>query len=276
MERCARVSNQTIKQHEGNKYLKRISSPVERDEKDRPAVIHVDVYAVLEAFDVRCPAIAHCLKKLLMPGQRGKGNINADLKGAMAALNRAIELEDIRQGSPREHRVKVSQPPPKTDPRDEGPAELKARLEGITGGIDEGLEKIAEVAGIDPVELARLEHRQAMEDCPYCDDFPCPKHAAEVMEEEVEEKEVVTKYTLREKIKKMMEKSEEEKKLLAEAEDVMNLNVVHIPARPVRPEPPGKLLDELIERCEECNYIPCECTSDFSSSEGIGYEGDYE
>ena len=80
-----------IQKHEGKKYLKKIHSPL-ADEKS----IHVDIYAVLEAFGVTCPAVAHCIKKLLMPGQRGKGNKFDDLKGALAALNRAVELEQHR------------------------------------------------------------------------------------------------------------------------------------------------------------------------------------
>lgn len=84
-----------ITKHEGSKYLKRIISPVALEPGKR-AAIQVDVYAVLEAFGVTCPAIAHCIKKLLMPGQRGKGDKLADLKGAMAALNRAIDLEQDR------------------------------------------------------------------------------------------------------------------------------------------------------------------------------------
>ncbi len=161
------MSNQTIKQHEGSKYLKRISSPVERDENDRPSVIHVDVYAVLEAFAVTCPAIAHCLKKLLMPGQRGKGNIQADLKGAMAALNRAIELQDIREGNPQEHRVKVPQPEPEADPRKEGPEELKARLAEITNKTDDSLEKVKEAAGIE--DLVECDHAYYIGDeCTAC------------------------------------------------------------------------------------------------------------
>jgi hypothetical protein len=151
------VAKETIKQHEGSKYLKPIYSPVEKEDNDRPAVIHVDVYAVLEAFDVQCPAIAHCIKKLLMPGQRGKGDIQADLKGAMAALNRAIELQDIREGSPREHTQKVKLTP----------EQLKARLAEVTGKTDETLEKVAVTAGIGPgakaEEIAQEEDKKILD-----------------------------------------------------------------------------------------------------------------
>lgn len=55
--------------------------------------VAVDVYDVLKAWDVTCPATQHAIKKLLMPGQRGhKGKLN-DYEEAHAAIQRAIELE---------------------------------------------------------------------------------------------------------------------------------------------------------------------------------------
>lgn len=56
----------------------------------------VDVYCVLDAFDVRCPARAHAIKKLLCAGIRGKGDSTQDLKETVDAVLRAIELEQGR------------------------------------------------------------------------------------------------------------------------------------------------------------------------------------
>jgi len=53
----------------------------------------IDVYDVLVAFDVKCPAIQHAIKKLLMPGQRGEKTCFQDLGEAKASIDRAIELE---------------------------------------------------------------------------------------------------------------------------------------------------------------------------------------
>jgi hypothetical protein len=50
----------------------------------------VDVYSVLSAFDVVEPGLQHAIKKLLMPGQRGKGDYQADLQEAVQAIERAI------------------------------------------------------------------------------------------------------------------------------------------------------------------------------------------
>lgn len=80
-----------IDQHEGKKYLRTIQAA------DSDQSINVDVYAVLVAFGVTCPARAHAIKKLLCCGTRGKGDAIADLVGVLAAVNRAIELESQRQ-----------------------------------------------------------------------------------------------------------------------------------------------------------------------------------
>lgn len=84
-------SDINIETHEGKKYLTRMRSP------DGSQEIMVDVYSVLEAFAVTCPARAHAVKKLLCCGTRGKGDALADLKGVYAAVCRAIELEEQRR-----------------------------------------------------------------------------------------------------------------------------------------------------------------------------------
>lgn len=56
--------------------------------------IIVDVYSVLWAFDVTDPAVAHAVKKLLMPGQRGSKTYVQDLEEARDALDRAIDYAE--------------------------------------------------------------------------------------------------------------------------------------------------------------------------------------
>jgi len=75
----------------GNKYHRLIG-----DITDRKTVCTVDVYAVLEAFNVQCPARQHAIKKLLCAGLRGKGDSVQDLSEARDAVVRAMELEDRR------------------------------------------------------------------------------------------------------------------------------------------------------------------------------------
>jgi hypothetical protein len=53
---------------------------------------NVDVYDILVAFNVTNPAIAHAVKKLLMPGQRGGKPWQQDVNEAIQSLHRALEL----------------------------------------------------------------------------------------------------------------------------------------------------------------------------------------
>lgn len=55
--------------------------------------ITVDVYDVLNAFKVTDPAIAHAIKKLLMPGQRGHKTVIGDLREAIVSIERAIDQQ---------------------------------------------------------------------------------------------------------------------------------------------------------------------------------------
>lgn len=54
--------------------------------------VEVDVYDILVAWNVTCPATQHAIKKLLMPGQRGNKDKLQDLEEAGQAIKRAIKL----------------------------------------------------------------------------------------------------------------------------------------------------------------------------------------
>lgn len=73
-----------------NKYVRTIHNLENQNVED---FVKADVYEVLEAFDVKCPARQHAAKKVLCAGIRGKGDATQDLIEARDALNRAIELE---------------------------------------------------------------------------------------------------------------------------------------------------------------------------------------
>lgn len=77
-----------IENHEGKKYLRNIYDAVTNE-----VIGRVDVYEVLEAFNVTSQPIGHAIKKLLACGQRGKGDAIADLEGAIAAIKRAINIQ---------------------------------------------------------------------------------------------------------------------------------------------------------------------------------------
>jgi hypothetical protein len=60
--------------------------------KDGHKII-VDVYSVLQAFNITNAATAHAVKKLLAAGSRGYKDIIQDLEEAKASIERAIEME---------------------------------------------------------------------------------------------------------------------------------------------------------------------------------------
>ena len=54
----------------------------------------IDVYDVLQAFDVTCPAIQHAVKKLLRCGNKpGEAELD-EIRGAITSLNRAVEMRN--------------------------------------------------------------------------------------------------------------------------------------------------------------------------------------
>ena len=57
----------------------------------------IDVYDVLNAFGVTCPAAQHAIKKLLMPGKREHKSELGDLLEARASVDRAIDLAHERK-----------------------------------------------------------------------------------------------------------------------------------------------------------------------------------
>ena len=56
--------------------------------------VTIDVYDVLAAFGVNCQARGHAIKKLLMAGQRGHKDEAQDLREAMQAIERSIQLTE--------------------------------------------------------------------------------------------------------------------------------------------------------------------------------------
>jgi hypothetical protein len=54
----------------------------------------VDVYRVLEMFDVTDPCLQHAIKKLLVAGGRGVKNIDQDIQEAIDTLNRYKEMRN--------------------------------------------------------------------------------------------------------------------------------------------------------------------------------------
>jgi len=74
----------------GSKYRRMIRQTL--PEGHAGASVICDVYDVLQAWDVACPAIQHAIKKLLQPGQRGSKSAVQDLREAIGSIERAIQL----------------------------------------------------------------------------------------------------------------------------------------------------------------------------------------
>jgi len=74
--------NGNTAEHYPNKYQRQI----------KPGV-WVDVYDVLDAFKVECPALQHLTKKALAAGSRGHKDTITDLKDIIASAERALQLE---------------------------------------------------------------------------------------------------------------------------------------------------------------------------------------
>ena len=65
-----------------NKYQRQVTSTT------------IDIYDVLKAYQVTCPATQHAIKKLLQPGERGHKDKLTDLREALASVERAIQMEE--------------------------------------------------------------------------------------------------------------------------------------------------------------------------------------
>lgn len=74
----------------GRKYHRTITQTIAGDTHGCSVV--VDVYDVLRAFGVTCPAVQHAIKKLLCPGLRGQKTAAQDIDEAANSCWRAIEL----------------------------------------------------------------------------------------------------------------------------------------------------------------------------------------
>jgi hypothetical protein len=63
-------------------------------DREIKAGVTVDVYDVLLAFNVQCPAMQHAIKKMLCAGLRGVKDDTQDKREAIASIERSIELQE--------------------------------------------------------------------------------------------------------------------------------------------------------------------------------------
>lgn len=97
-DRFKSVNSDDVCEYDGDEETSKIIAQrepvVTSDSKyNRPCKgITIDVYDVLKAFNVTCPALQHLIKKALAVGQRGHKDASEDLKDILASAKRAIEL----------------------------------------------------------------------------------------------------------------------------------------------------------------------------------------
>lgn len=61
--------------------------------KDVSHLSFIDVYRVIDLFEVTHPALQHALKKVLCAGGRGQKDWAKDVQEAIDSLNRALEMQ---------------------------------------------------------------------------------------------------------------------------------------------------------------------------------------
>jgi hypothetical protein len=91
-------------EHYMNKYQRKLTKPtyVQRESQCDPSDLAsidedviIDVYDVLDAFDVSNPATAHAIKKLLCTGSRGAKDWETDLQEAIDSIERAKSFPPV-------------------------------------------------------------------------------------------------------------------------------------------------------------------------------------
>lgn len=81
----------------GNSGVKHVKMQYSHYKKDISRYKILDIYRLLVLYNVTDPAIAHAIKKLLVPGGRGAKDTLQDIIEARDTLNRRIEMyqEDL-------------------------------------------------------------------------------------------------------------------------------------------------------------------------------------
>lgn len=60
----------------------------------------IDVYRVLQMFEVTDPCLQHAIKKLLQPGKRGVKDLDLDINEAMQSLQRYFDMREEEVAMP--------------------------------------------------------------------------------------------------------------------------------------------------------------------------------
>lgn len=95
--------------------------------------------------EVTCPAIAHAIKKLLVPGERGAKDKITDLKEAVESIQRAIELTERPEETPSVGRCKYFAPG--VDPENDALTVRCIDVRNTSGAVENCLPSACPLAG---------------------------------------------------------------------------------------------------------------------------------
>ena len=68
-----------------------------RNADGQPVAVTVDVYQVMDAFEVTSSPLQHLIKKALCAGNRGHKDRKTDLKEILASARRAVEMYEDKE-----------------------------------------------------------------------------------------------------------------------------------------------------------------------------------
>lgn len=77
-----------------SKYHREITGVAMIDGREQKVTMWVDFYDVVKAFDVRCGALQHVIKKALAAGDRGHKDLATDMQDIVDSAIRARELAE--------------------------------------------------------------------------------------------------------------------------------------------------------------------------------------
>lgn len=68
--------------------------------KDVSQLKYIDVYRVIQLYDIHDPCLQHALKKILCAGDRGHKSLREDIQNIIDTMNRKLEIMDEDELNP--------------------------------------------------------------------------------------------------------------------------------------------------------------------------------
>lgn len=68
--------------------------------KDVSYLKHIDVYRIIQLYEIHDPCLQHALKKILCAGDRGHKSLREDIQNIIDTMNRKLEIMDEDELNP--------------------------------------------------------------------------------------------------------------------------------------------------------------------------------